>query len=76
MRWTDEQGNELSPKDVPYHLRSGVPPLASCSGCGRKTWSSSELGQPCEMLQPDGTRCKGSFPLPTQPQPTPSPSPE
>jgi hypothetical protein len=47
---------------MPYHLDLNNPPLSKCSGCGRSTWSASEVGQTCGMLQPSGARCDGILP--------------
>lgn len=47
---------------VPYHLREDAPPLAVCSGCGRKTWSVDEIGRRCGMSQPPPLpNCEGAF---------------
>ena len=32
-----------------------------CSRCHRCTWSKYELGKQCNMIQPNGTKCKGKF---------------
>jgi len=34
-----------------------------CSKCGRKSWSVSEIHRVCNMTQPDGSRCSGTFHL-------------
>jgi transcriptional regulator with XRE-family HTH domain len=47
-------------RDWPEHLRDDAP-VQACSGCGRKTWTSTRFGRPCAMTQPDGTRCPGVF---------------
>lgn len=44
----------------PSHLRSDAP-SQQCYLCHRTTWSTSEFGQQCLMLQPDGKRCTGIF---------------
>lgn len=35
------------------------PPVAQCTRCGRKTWSSSEVNTEDRMTQPDGQPCGG-----------------
>lgn len=35
------------------------PHVGVCSGCGRKTWSVSEVGKWCNMPQPSGEICVG-----------------
>lgn len=37
------------------------PHACDCSVCGRKSWSGSDMGQPCGMAQPDGTVCPGTM---------------
>lgn len=52
--------------DMPDSLKHLAPdaPNLVCSGCGRKTWSSSDVGEVCGMSQPDGSKCQGVFGLP------------
>lgn len=40
------------------HLADDAP-WWQCKLCGRKSWSERERGNPCDMLQPDGSRCCG-----------------
>jgi hypothetical protein len=37
------------------------PEVGRCSECHRCTWARSDLGTPCGMTQPDGSRCLGVF---------------
>lgn len=32
-----------------------------CSKCERWTWTESEIGKKCLLIQPNGTRCQGTF---------------
>jgi hypothetical protein len=36
-------------------------PIAQCSDCFRLTWEPVAAGEQCQMIQPDGTNCKGTF---------------
>jgi hypothetical protein len=45
---------------LPMHLRNDAP-YQTCLLCGRKTWAQGEFGQVCNMRQPDGGICKGTF---------------
>ncbi len=38
-----------------------APPLATCGRCGRKTWSTEDVGHEDRMTQPDGYPCGGQF---------------
>lgn len=38
-------------------------PVGQCSICDRYTWRVEDSEQPCNMPQPDGTKCKGIFKL-------------
>ena len=58
MKFLDQNGNEVDP---PAHLREDAKPAGRCTACGRKTWSVSEVGRRCNMLQPDGQICTGKI---------------
>ena len=36
-------------------------PKGQCSICGRRTWKEEDSRKPCDIVQPDGTKCKGIF---------------
>ena len=38
-----------------------APAVGYCNGCYRKTWTETEFGTLCNMRQPDGLRCEGTF---------------
>jgi hypothetical protein len=45
---------------LPINLRDDAP-YQTCLLCGRKTWDQEEFGQVCNMTQPNGNICKGTF---------------
>lgn len=47
---------------LPPHLRLDAQ-FVRCDTCGRKTWAKGEWGKRCKMLQPDGSKCRGKFPV-------------
>lgn len=46
---------------LPPHLRHDAAPLAVCNRCQRKSWSSEELNQFCNMPQPGDFLCNGKM---------------
>lgn len=44
---------------LPKYLRPETPPAAICFECGRKSWDRANVGQRCNMPQPNGSRCPG-----------------
>jgi hypothetical protein len=52
--------SELDVEDVP-HLAADAPPLARCDSCHRATWAPSDVGELCNLPQPDGASCAGRF---------------
>lgn len=47
----------------PAHLRDDAP-RQQCSSCRRFTVATSEFGRTCNMPQPGGNRCTGTFGAP------------
>lgn len=37
------------------------PAAARCTGCGRKTWLTENIGRPCNLPMPVGKQCFGEF---------------
>lgn len=37
------------------------PAVGSCNDCHRRTWAEVEFGTVCNMTQPSGLRCTGTF---------------
>ena len=64
MKILNEHGKELSREEV---IRSGYghlyddAPYLVCSVCGRKTWDLESESDVCQMPDPQGIRCQGTF---------------
>jgi hypothetical protein len=53
---------EPAEDDLLERLRlSFAPTVARCSDCRRSVWDAREIGEPCEMPQPNGQDCTGRF---------------
>lgn len=53
--------NPQAEQETPRHLDLNAPALATCSVCGRSTWSPSEAGKVDGMTNPHGGTCGGTF---------------
>jgi hypothetical protein len=47
-------------RQLPAHLQDDAPYIV-CNKCERKSWSLDDLHEKCEMAQPSGYKCNGTF---------------